>query len=164
MYSLDANTIAAIAACAAASLLKGESSVHVDRVLDFYEPIAGLFVKPHGLLRSHVLPDRWTRHTFYWSAVCYWSKNRDYIDTVRQRPTDMTLGKIFATSCRAGSMPKAANPLKKTLTTFLSMNEVPNQITGANAGWRPQFSGRLRIILSRRPGVAQFRCWHRIER
>jgi hypothetical protein len=132
MCSLDANTVAAIAACAAAlialataiiaiwqvhfttrvqallqcdsswtseamratrrkaaaSLLKGESSVYVDRVLDFYETIAGLFVKPHGLFCSRVLPDRWARHTFYWSAVCYWSKSRDYIDTVRLRPTE----------------------------------------------------------------------------
>ena len=132
MCSFDANTIAAVAACAAvivaliaavisvwqahfttrvqallqcdsswmsdtmrasrrkaaASLLKGKPSADVDRVLDFFETIAGLFVKRHGLFRSRVIPDRWARHTFYWYAVCYWSKSRDYIDTVRLRATE----------------------------------------------------------------------------
>jgi len=73
---------------AAASLLKGQPTADVDRILDFFETIAGLFVKRHGLFR--VLPDRWARHTFYWYAVCYWSKSRDYIDIIRQRPTEQT--------------------------------------------------------------------------
>jgi hypothetical protein len=132
MHSLDANAIAATAACAAAlialatavisiwqvrfttrvaallqldsawgsetmlatrrkaaaSLLKGEPSADVDRVLDFFETIAGLFVKPKSLFRLRVIPDRWARHTFYWTAVCYWSKSRHYIETVRQSPTE----------------------------------------------------------------------------
>jgi hypothetical protein len=126
MCSLDANTIAALAACvaaliaviaaiisiwqtrfttrvqvllqrdsswmsdalrstrrkAAAALLQDEPTTDVDRVLDFFETVAGIFVK------HHVLPDQWARHTFYWSAVCYWSKSRDYIETVRQRQTE----------------------------------------------------------------------------
>jgi hypothetical protein len=32
----------------------------------------------------------------------------------------------------------------------------PNQITGANAGKRLGFAGRSRVVLSHRPGVAQF--------
>ena len=75
---------------AASSLLKGETSVDVERVLDFFETIAGLFLKPHGILffRSRVLYDHWTRHTFYWYAVCYWRKSLDHINAVRQRPRE----------------------------------------------------------------------------
>ena len=71
---------------AAASLLKGKPNPDVDRVLDFFETIAGLFVKRRWFFS--VIPDDWARHTFYWHAVCYWSKSRDYIDIVRQRPTE----------------------------------------------------------------------------
>jgi hypothetical protein len=73
---------------AAAALLNDKPSVDVDNVLDFFETIAGLFVKPRGLFRLRVIPDEWARHTFYWCAACYWSKSRDYISTVRQRPTE----------------------------------------------------------------------------
>jgi hypothetical protein len=73
---------------AAASLLQAAPDANVDRVLDYFETIAGIFVKRHGLFRSRVLPDCWARHTFYWYAVCYWSKSRDYIGSVRARPTE----------------------------------------------------------------------------
>ena len=73
---------------AAGSLLREEPSPDVDRVLDFFETIAGLFVKPHGFFRTSALPNSWARHSYYWDAVCYWTKSRDYIDTVRARPSE----------------------------------------------------------------------------
>ena len=35
-------------------------------------------------------------------------------------------------------------------------SDMPNQITGANAGERVGFAGKSRVVLSQRPGVAQF--------
>jgi hypothetical protein len=73
---------------AAGSLLFGKPDANVDRVLDYFETIAGIYAKPHRLFRPSVPPDNWARHKFYWYAVCYWSKSREYIDAVRQRPTE----------------------------------------------------------------------------
>ncbi len=73
---------------AASGLLKGEPNADVDRVLDFLETLAGIFVKRRGVFCSRVIPDDWARRTFYWVAVCYWSKSRDYIETVRRKATE----------------------------------------------------------------------------
>jgi hypothetical protein len=80
---------------AAKSLLAKVRNPDVDRVLDFFETIAGLFCKPRGVMRFRVIPDDWARHTFYWYAACYWGKSRDYIDAVRQRPTGQAAWEDF---------------------------------------------------------------------
>ena len=105
---------------AAASLLKGQPTADIDRILDFFETIAGLFVKRHGLFCFRVLPDHWARHTFYWHAVCYWSKSRDYIDTVRQRPTEQAAWEDLC-----GLMPRwiaaeGGSPTPKDIDDFLA--------------------------------------------
>jgi|ERR1700719_3193758 len=71
---------------AARSLLNGENppSRHVDRVLDFFETIAGIFVKPNPPFDLPIIPYDWARHTFYWDAVCYWTKCQSYIASVRE--------------------------------------------------------------------------------
>lgn len=73
---------------AAGALLSEKPDANVDRVLDYFETIAEIFVKPHWLFWTSILPDKWARHTFYWYAVCYWSKSREYIAAVRERPTE----------------------------------------------------------------------------
>ena len=75
---------------AATALVNAKPTADVDRVLDFFETIAGLFVQRHWWwpLSSRVLPDSWASHTFFWHAACYWSSSRDYIEEVRQRSTE----------------------------------------------------------------------------
>jgi hypothetical protein len=53
-------------------------------VLDFFETIAGIFVKG----RWPVIRDQWAHHTFYWYAVCYWSKSRPLINKTQQNKTE----------------------------------------------------------------------------
>ena len=102
---------------AASALLSGESTADVDRLLDFFETIAGLFVKRHGLFR--VLPDRWARHTFYWPAVCYWSKSRDYIDDVRSMPTQQAAWKDLCELMHRWTACEGA-PSAEDVQTFLT--------------------------------------------
>jgi hypothetical protein len=78
---------------AAVSLLGNKPTVDVDRVLDFFETVAGLLIKRRGLFGLRVIPDVWARHTFYWCAVCYWSKSHDYIAAVQQRSTERDVWK-----------------------------------------------------------------------
>lgn len=104
---------------AASSLLNGKPSVDVDRVLDFFETIAGLFVKRHGLFQSRVLPDRWARHTFYWCAVCYWSKSQDYIDSLRQRPTEHDAWKDLCDLMPSWINAEGGSPTPKDIDDFL---------------------------------------------
>ena len=56
---------------AATGLLENEYNADVDSVLDFFEGLAGIFLKPHGWgpFRTSVLPDKWARHTFYSSSI-----------------------------------------------------------------------------------------------
>jgi hypothetical protein len=105
---------------AAASLLKGQPTADVDRILDFFETIAGLFVKRHGLFCSRVLPDKWARHTFYWHAACYWSKSRDYIDTVRQRPTEQAAWEDLCELMPRWIAAEGGSPTPKDIDDFLA--------------------------------------------
>jgi hypothetical protein len=118
--SWTSDTMVATRRKASASLLKGQPSADVDRVLDFFETIAGLFVKRHGLFRSRVLPDRWARHTFYWHAVCYWSKSRDYIDTVRQRPTETAAWEDLCDLMPRWIAAEDGSPTQKDIDDFLT--------------------------------------------
>jgi hypothetical protein len=104
---------------AATSLHKGEPTADVDRILDFFETIAGLFVKRHGLFCSRVLPDKWARHTFYWVAVCYWSKSRDYIEAVRQRETERDAWKDFSDLMPRWVAAEGGPPTQKDIDDFL---------------------------------------------
>ena len=69
---------------AADSLLNGEDSSDIDTVLNFFATIAGIFVKGWW----PVIPNKWAHHTFYWDAVCYWSKSRTIINTTQQSKTE----------------------------------------------------------------------------
>ena len=106
---------------AATSLLRGEATADVDRVLDFFETVAGLFVKPHGIwpFRSRVLPDRWAHHTFYWHAACYWSKSRDHIDSVRQRPSEEAAWEDLCDLIPRWIASEPAAPTPKDIEQFL---------------------------------------------
>lgn len=118
--SWTSDSMSATRCKAAVSLLKGQPSADVDRILDFFETIAGLFVKRHGLFRSRVLPDRWARHTFYWHAVCYWSKSRDYIDTVRQRPTEQAAWEDLCDLMPRWIAAEGGAPTPKDIDDFLA--------------------------------------------
>jgi hypothetical protein len=72
---------------AAAALLNGKPDADVDRVLDFFETITGIYSKPNALGIS-ALPDSWAEQTFYWDAVCYWTKSRSYVNSVRAKPSE----------------------------------------------------------------------------
>ena len=74
---------------AAASLLNGDPTADVDRVLDFFETMAGIFLK------HRVIPEEWARHTFYWGAVCYWLKAKSYMNEVRANPAESEAWKDF---------------------------------------------------------------------
>jgi hypothetical protein len=71
---------------AAISLLQGDDppSRHVDRILDFFEALAGIFLKPTLPFDIPIISDEWARHTFYWDAVCYWTKCQAYIEQVQK--------------------------------------------------------------------------------
>ena len=118
--SWTSDTMLATRRKAAASLLKGEPSAEVDRVLDFFETIAGLFVKPHWLFRLRVIPDRWARHTFYWMAVCYWSKSRTYIESVRQHPTEHDAWEDLCDLMPRWIAAEGGSPTPKDIDDFLA--------------------------------------------
>jgi hypothetical protein len=82
---------------AAASLLAGEEppNRHVDRVLDFFETLAGIFLKPNPPFDVPIISDDWARHTFYWDAVCYWTKCQSYIATVHKLETSSNAWEDF---------------------------------------------------------------------
>ena len=67
---------------AAKALLEKKYDSSVGRVLDFFETLAGLFVK------GKVLSNEWAHHTFYWYAVCYWSKSRDPVKSLNLTPSE----------------------------------------------------------------------------
>ncbi len=74
---------------AAISLTKDDPDADADRVLDYFETIAGIFVNQPKIFSWlpfklwPVIPDKWARHTFYWICACYWMASEDYIKTVR---------------------------------------------------------------------------------
>src|SRR5712692_4358377 len=67
---------------AAKALLEKKYDPSVGRVLDFFETLAGLFVK------GKVLSNEWAHHTFYWYAVGYWSKSRDPVKSLNLAPSE----------------------------------------------------------------------------
>ena len=104
---------------AATSLLRKEPSADVDRILDYFETIAGIYVKPHGLFRIRVLPDRWAHHTFYWYAVCYWSKSRDYIESVQSRKSEERAWKDLCSLMPSWIKADGGPPTEKDIDDFL---------------------------------------------
>jgi hypothetical protein len=107
---------------AATALLKGKPTADVDRVLDYFETIAGIFVKRHGLfgVLPGILPDKWAQHTFYWYAVCYWSKSRDYIEDVRQRSTEKAAWEDFCEIMPRWINADGVSPTQKDIDDFLA--------------------------------------------
>lgn len=107
---------------AATALLKGKPTVDVDRVLDFFETIAGIFVKRHGPfgIFPSILPDKWAQHTFYWHAVCYWSKSCDYIESVRQRSTENAAWEDLCEIIPQWISAEGVSPTPKDIDDFLA--------------------------------------------
>jgi hypothetical protein len=104
---------------AAASLLADSPTAELDRILDYFETIAGIFVTPHGLFRSRVIPDSWARHTFYWSAACYWTASREYIKEVRQKPSEQDAWKDLDELIPRWIKAEGSAPTEKDIGGFL---------------------------------------------
>jgi hypothetical protein len=107
---------------AAASLLNGKPNSDVDTVLDFFESIAGVFVKG----RWPIIRDQWVWHTFYWYAVCYWSKSRDLINATQQSKTEhnawVDLGALMP---RWIKLDGGEAPTQENIDSFLRSEFIP---------------------------------------
>ena len=74
---------------AAHSLLAGNPGVEVDRILDFFETLFGIFV------RKKIVPADWINHTFFWDAACYWIKCKDHVKMVQSAPSEADAWKDY---------------------------------------------------------------------